>query len=136
LHDREVEKIWSGDDLLSNHYSTSVEQDGFLYGIHGRADPGFSPRPKLRCVDLKTRTVRWETDAIGAATITRAGKRLLILTEKGELVEAAATPESFQPGGRAQILRSQVRAYPAVADGFFYARSKDQLVCLDLRKRN
>jgi hypothetical protein len=59
---------------------------------------------------------------------------LFILTEKGELVDAAASPDGFQPNGRAQILRSQVRAYPAMADGFFYARSKDQLVCLDLRK--
>jgi outer membrane protein assembly factor BamB len=134
LHGHDVEKIWSGDDLLSNHYSTSVEHNGLLYGIHGRADPGFSPHPKLRCVDLKTRTVHWETDSIGAATLTLAAGQLLILTEKGELVDAAATPESFQPKGRAQILSSQVRAFPAVADGFFYARSKDQLVCLDLRK--
>jgi outer membrane protein assembly factor BamB len=134
LHGHEAEKIWSGDDLLSNHYATSVEREGFLYGIHGRTDPGFTPRPKLRCVDLKTRTVRWETDAIGAATLTLAGDRLLILTEKGELVDVAATPEGFQAKGRAQIASSQVRAFPAVADGLFYARSKDQLVCVDLRK--
>lgn len=133
LQGQQVEKIWSGDDLLSNHYATSVELNGFLYGIHGRTDPGFSPHPKLRCVDLKSRTVRWETDSIGAATITLAGGRLLILTEKGELVDAAAAPEGFQPKARDQILSSQVRAFPAVADGFFYARSKDQLICLDLR---
>lgn len=129
-----VEKVWSGDDLLSNHYATSVEQNGFLYGIHGRADPGFSPRPKLRCVDLKKRTVCWETDSIGAATITRAGDQLFILTEKGELIDAPATPEGFQSKCRAQVLASQVRAFPALAGGFFYARSKDQLVCLDLGK--
>jgi outer membrane protein assembly factor BamB len=129
-----VETLWSGDDLLSNHYSTSVELNGFLYGIHGRTDPGFSPHPKLRCVDLKTKSVRWETDSIGAASITRAGGQLLILTEKGELVEVAANPDAFQPKGRAQILSSEVRAFAAVADGCFYARSKDQLVCLDLRK--
>ena len=134
LREHEVEQVWSGDDLLSNHYATSVEHHGCLYGIHGRTDPGFRPGPKLRCVDLKTRTVRWETDTVGAATITLAGNRLLILTEKGELVEAAASPEAFQPRSRAQILSSQVRAFPAVADGFLYARSKDQLICLDLRQ--
>src|SRR5208283_3975865 len=113
--EHEVEKIWSGDDLLSNHYTTSVEHNGCLYGIHGRADPGFSPRPKLRCVDLKTRTVRWETDSIGAATVTLAGDRLLILTEKGELVDVAASAEGYRPRGRAQILSSEIRAFPAVA---------------------
>ena len=134
LGEQAVEKLWSGDDLLSNHYATSVEAKGFLYGIHGRTDPGYSPRPKLRCVDLKTRAVRWETDTIGAATITLAAGRLLILTEKGELVEAAASPEGFQPKHRAQVLSSPVRAFPALADGYFYARSKDQLICLDLRQ--
>jgi outer membrane protein assembly factor BamB len=128
------EKVWSGDDLLSNHYATSVECNGYLYGIHGRTDPGFSPRAKLRCVDLERGKVCWETDTIGAATLTRAGDQLLILTEKGELIKAAAAPEGFQPKCRAQILKSEVRAFPALANGLFYARSKDQLVCLDLRR--
>ena len=75
-HDGGVEKVWSSDELLSNHYATSVEFNGFLYGIHGRTDPGFSPRPKLRCVDLKSQKVRWETESIGGASLLRAGNRL------------------------------------------------------------
>jgi outer membrane protein assembly factor BamB len=136
LEGQRADKLWSGDDLLSNHYATSVELNGFLYGIHGRADPGFSPRPKLRCVDLKRRAVCWETDSIGAATIVRAGRQLIILSEKGELIEAPAHPQGFQPKCRAQVLESEVRAFPALAQGFFYARSKIQLVCLDLSKRD
>jgi outer membrane protein assembly factor BamB len=136
LQDHDVGKIWSEEDLLSNHYATSIEFNGFLYGIHGRTDPGFSPHPKLRCIELKTKRVCWETDAIGAASLTRAGGQLLILTEKGELIEALASPERFKPKGQARVLASEVRAFPALADGFFYARSKDQLVCLDLRQAN
>ncbi|HTL56490.1 MAG TPA: PQQ-binding-like beta-propeller repeat protein [Candidatus Limnocylindrales bacterium] len=135
IHDQELEKIWSGDDLLSNHYATCIEKDGFLYGIHGRTDPGYNPGPKLRCVDIKSRKLVWETDGIGAATLTLAGNRLLILKESGELVEAPALPEGFRPTNHAQILHSQVRAFPALADGFFYARSKDQLICVDLNKK-
>src|SRR6185369_10824598 len=132
----DLEKIWSSDELLSNHYATSVELDGFLYGIHVLTDPGFQPHPKLRCIDLQGQKIRWETEAIGAASVIRAGRRLLILTERGELVIAEATPERFQPKARAQVLSSEVRAFPGLADGFFYARSKDQLVCLDLRMPN
>lgn len=130
----QVEKLWSGDDLLSNHYATSVERNGYLYGIHGRTDPGYNPRPKLRCVNLQKRAVCWETDAVGPASILRAGNRLIILTETGELVEASAEPDGFHPLCRGQILASEVRAFPALAQGYFYARSKDHLVCLDLRK--
>jgi hypothetical protein len=134
LGDHHVEKLWSGDDLLSNHYATSIEHNGFLYGIHGRTDPGFSPHPQLRCLELKTRRVCWETDTVGAASLVRVGDKLWLLTEKGELVEALANPKEFKSLGRAQVLASEVRAFPALANGFLYARSKDEMVCLDLRK--
>jgi outer membrane protein assembly factor BamB len=129
-----VEKVWSADDVLSNHYATSVYHDGFLYGIDGRADPGFEPPPSLRCVELKTGKIRWQDDSVGAATITLAGDQLLLLTERGELIRAAASPDAFKPNARAQVLPFQVRAYPAFADGYLYARNKNKLVCLDLGK--
>jgi len=132
VRDNGVEKIWSGDDILSNHYATSVYAKGFLYGIHGRADPGFSPAPSLRCVELKTGKIKWQDDSVGPATVLLAGDQLLILTEGGELIRAPATPEAFKPGDRVQIMPSGVRAYPALADGFLYARSKDKLFCINL----
>ncbi len=128
------EKIWSGDGILSNHYATSVYLNGFLYGIHGRTDPGFEPPASLRCVELKTGKIRWQQDSFGAATLTLAGDQLFILTEKGEFIRAPASPSAFKPLDRAQVLPTQVRAHPALANGLFYARSKDKLVCLDLQK--
>ena len=69
--------------------------------------------------------------------MTLAGDRLLILRETGELVMAAATPEGYRPLAHAQILPPTVRSYPAIADGFLFARNndtrRDVLVCLDLR---
>ena len=131
--EKEPETIWSGDESLSNHYATSVHHKGFLYGFDGRADPGYQPAPSLRCADLKTGKVRWRDDSLGAGTVTLAGDRLLILTDKGQLVLAAASPQEFKEKARAQILPTTVRAHPALADGLFYGRSKDTLVCVDLR---
>ncbi len=125
------EKIWAGDDILSNHYATSVHHNGFLYGFDGRQEEGCH----LRCVELKTGKVRWSQDRFGAGTVTLAGGQLLILTEKGELLRAPATPTEFKPTARAQILPFNARAHPALADGRFYARSKDKLVCVDLRQQ-
>lgn len=126
-------KVWASDDVLSAHYTTSVHLNGFLYGIHGRTDPSFEPA-SLRCIDFKTGKIRWEQKSFGAATLILAGERLLILTERGELILAPASPDGFKVTSRAQVLPNQVRAYPALADGFFYARSKDKLVCLNLRQ--
>jgi len=125
-----VEKVWSADEVLSNHYATSVHHEGFLYGFDGRQEAG----PNLRCVELKTGKVRWSEDGFGAGTVTLAGRRLLVLRENGELILTPASPDGFKPVARAQILPQGVRAYPALAGGRLYARSKDTLVCVDLRK--
>ena len=129
VKDNSVEKIWGADDVLSNHYATSVHSDGFLFGFDGRQEHG----ENLRCVEFKTGKIRWSEDRFGAGTVTLAGKRLLILTEKGELLLAPASPAGFKPVARAQLLPNGVRAYPALADGHLYARSKDTLICVDLR---
>jgi len=136
VRDKGVEKVWSGDGILSSHYATSVRRGDFLYGIDGRADPGFSPRPSLRCVELKTGKIRWQENSLGAASLILAGNRLLALTEGGELVCAAAAPEGFKAFARAQIMPDQVRAFPALADGFLYARGKDKLFCFDLSRKD
>ena len=130
LTDAAPQKVWSGDDILSCHYATPVHHNGLLFGFDGRQEQGCN----LRCVELKTGKIRWSLDEFGAGTVTLINNDLLVLTEKGELVCAPADPTGFNPKARAQILPSSVRAYPAFADGFLFARSHDKLVCLDLTK--
>jgi hypothetical protein len=124
------EVVWSGDEMLSNHYATSVYHDGFLYGWHGRQEQGC----ELRCVEFKTGKVRWSQSGLKAGTVTLAGDELLILTEKGLLIRTPATPEGFKPTASIQALPFDVRAYPALANGLLFARSKSQFMCLDLTK--
>lgn len=129
------EKVWSSDEALSCHYATAVHRDGFLYGFDGRADPGMQAESSLRCVELKTGKVRWKEESLKVGIVTLVNDQLLILTEKGELVASPASPDGFKPAARAQILPFVVRAHPALSGGLFYARSKDKLVCVDLRKQ-
>jgi outer membrane protein assembly factor BamB len=123
--------VWSGDDMLSNHYATSVHHKGFLYGYHGRQEYGC----ELRCVELASGKVMWNVEHFGAGTVMVAGEDLLLLTEKGELIKAPASSKEFKPVSRAQITGFEARAYPALSDGLFFARSRKQLVCVDLRAR-
>jgi hypothetical protein len=114
---------------MSNHYSTCVYRDGFLYGFHGRQEEGQA----LRCVQLKTGKVMWNVDGYGAGTVTLAGDKLLILRENGELVLAPAVSDGFHPTNHESILNKIVRAYPALADGRLYARDEKSLVCVRLK---
>lgn len=130
LNDSELKELWSSDEALSNHYATSVYREGYLYGFHGRQEYGQS----LRCVELKTGKVQWSVDRFGAGTVTLAGVHLLVLKESGELLLAPASPKEFRPVAHAQVVSPTVRAYPALADGYLYARNEKTLVCVNLRK--
>jgi len=125
-----LNQLWASDEALTNHYATSVHYDGHLYGFHGRQEFGQS----FRAVELRTGKVRWSQDRFLAGTVTLAGDRLVILRERGELVVAPASPDGFKPIARAQILSGTVRAYPALSDGFLFARNDNTLICLDLRR--
>jgi outer membrane protein assembly factor BamB len=124
-------EIWSSDQSLSAHYATPVYRDGCLYGFDGRQEQGCN----LRCVDFKTGQMKWSENGFGAGTLMLAGNDLLILHENGELIRAAASPDGFKVKQRAQILGHDTRAYAALAGGVYFARDKQKLVCLDLRKK-
>ena len=115
--------------MLSNHYATSVFHEGTLYGFHGRQEFG----PVFRAVDLQAGKVLWSTERFGAGSVTLAGNRLVIMRESGELMLAAASPQSFQRIVAAQILPPTVRAYPALADGILYIRNDETLAAVDLK---
>jgi outer membrane protein assembly factor BamB len=125
----QVTPVWSGDESMSNHYSTSVLKDGYLYGFDGRQEFGQT----LRCVELATGKVMWNVDGFGAGSLLVAGETLVIMRESGELALAPASPKAFRFAARAQLLKGVVRAYPALANGRYYVRNERQLAAYDLR---
>ena len=126
-----VTPIWSGDESMSNHYSTSVLKDGYLYGFDGRQEFGQT----LRCVELLTGKVLWNVDGFGAGTLLIAGDTLVIMRESGELALAAASPKAFRLLSRAPLLKGVVRAYPALANGRYFVRNERQLAAFDLNAK-
>ena len=123
-----LKKRWSGDASLSSHYASVVHRDGFVYGFHGRQETG----AVLRCIDLEEGKVRWAAEPMGSGSVLLAGDMLVILSERGELMMAPASPERFRVMARAQVLGTGVRAYPALAAGRLYARDTRNMVCLEL----
>ena len=125
----ELETVWTSDESLSNHYSTSVIRGDHLFGFHGRQEYGQS----LRCVELETGRVIWSRDGFKAGTLSLAGDRLVVLKENGELLLVGASPQAFRLIAKARILAPTVRAYPALAQGRLFVRNQKELVAVELQ---
>jgi hypothetical protein len=124
-------EVWSGDDVLSNHYETCVYHNGYLYGFDGRQENG----ARFRCVELKTGKVRWTKEGFGCGSLIVADGKLIVLTENGELVLVDATPAGYRERARAPLLTGSCRAPMALANGRLYLRDDRKLLCLNLKKK-
>jgi outer membrane protein assembly factor BamB len=126
-----AEQLWTSEDAMSNHYNTCIHKDGYLYGFDGRQEGG----PSFRCVELKTRKVMWNQDRFGCGSMILADGKLIVMTERGELLLVEATPKEYKELARSRVLdNAPVRAQIALADGKLYARDQKRLVCLKLAR--
>ncbi len=117
---------------LRNQMNPSVLIDGFLYGVDGDT----TTKATLKCVDFLTGVVRWTEPGIGSGTVVGAGGKLIVLTDRGELIVAPASPEGFKPSARAQVIGGKCWTVPVLAQGRIYCRNAaGNLVCVDVRKR-
>lgn len=130
LGDGQPEMLWENKNL-KNQFNSSVLIDGHLYGI----DDDESKKASLRCIELTTGNLKWEERSIGFGALTAANGRLVMITEKGELVIAMASPANFAEISRAQVLGGRCWTTPVLANGLLYLRnSAGHVKCLDLRQ--
>ena len=110
---------------MQNKVCGSVLVDGFLYGFD---------ESMLKCLDLEGNE-RWRRRGLGMGSLIASDGRLLILSSKGELIIAEATPEEYRERSRSKVLDGGVYWTPPVlSEGRVYCRnSLGQLVCLDHR---
>jgi outer membrane protein assembly factor BamB len=123
--------LWENKNL-KNQFNSSVLIDGFLYGI----DDDESKKASLRCIELATGELKWEEKSIGFGALMAADGKLIVQTDKGELVVAKATPKSFDEISRAQVLSGRCWTTPVLAKGRLYVRNSAGLVkCLDVKTK-
>jgi outer membrane protein assembly factor BamB len=123
--------LWQNDDSLSSHYSNIVHEKGYLYGFDGRQELG----ARLRCIEAATGKVKWTQEGFGCGSTILVDGNLIVLTEKGDLVLVAASPNGYQERSRAHVFDSlPCRAHLALANGLLYGRDGSKLVCWNLRK--
>jgi len=122
--------VWR-DEVMSNHWATSIYRDGFLYGFNGRHELGTT----LRCVEWATGRLCCEQPALGRGSMIFADGRFIILSERGRLILARLKPGSFEEICSAPMLDYPCWIAPVLANGRLYIRNESRLLCLDLRAR-
>jgi outer membrane protein assembly factor BamB len=117
-----------------------VAYQGFLYGQFGIQQYD-NPNAQLKCIDMQTGAVLWSTNGFGRGGTLLVNNRLLVLTEKGDLVLAAPNPNGYTQLGRCLAIPgysngdiNKCWTAPAVADGRVYVRSTSFGACFDFSK--
>jgi outer membrane protein assembly factor BamB len=122
--------------VMCNHMNNSVLIGGHLYGFDGTAHRG---RPtEFVCLDFVTGQEKWRVPpgtGLGCGSVLGTAEgTLLILSERGELVTAPATPVGFQLTTRHQVLGGRCWTVPVLADGRVYCRNaRGDLVCVRVK---
>ena len=125
-----VSEVWTNKNMAVG-FNSCVLLNGHLYGVHGTAD---GTEKEVRCVDAATGALKWKQDKFGLGSVTAADGKLILLSERGELFVAEASPVAFKPLARAQVLGGKCWTTPVLANGRIYCRNaKGNVVCLDVR---
>lgn len=123
VSDGETQTVWENKHMRSQ-MSGPVLIDGYLYGFDDN---------ELACVDWKTGEKKWSERSTGKGSLSAQGDTLIVISEKGKLIAAKATPEKYEAISSAQVLSGRCWTMPILADGRIYTRNaKGEMVCVDV----
>ena len=121
-----VNEVWRNENKpLRCKFTNPVEHRGFIYGL----DDG-----RLACIEAESGKLRWKDGNYGHGQLVRWDDLLIILSERGNLVLAEATPDHHRELGRIKAIEAE-RTWnvPALANGRIFVRNDREMACFDLR---
>lgn len=123
--------VWQSASLRSQ-FASPICLGGYIYGIDGQTGSGGLG---IVCLDANTGARKWNRQ-IGFGAMSAAGDKLIVLTEKGDLIIAAASPAGYQEIARAAKVVSNPKCWtmPVLCKGLIYCRNlSGELVAVDVR---
>jgi hypothetical protein len=114
--------VWENRNM-KNHFNSCVSLNGAFFG---------NDENTLKCIDKNTGQERWRMrGGLGKGGLIAAGGKLIVLSERGELILANGAPGAYQELARAKVMGGTCWTHPVLANGKIYCRSHEgELVCL------
>lgn len=115
-------QLWRG-IRMKTQFNSAAPRDGFLYGLD---DGG------LACVELATGDRRWKDGRFGSGQSLLVDDCLLVQSEHGDVVLAAAQKDGYRELSRLPALSSKTWNFPTLAGRYLLARNDREVVCYEL----
>lgn len=122
VNDNKANEISRGISM-KNDYSSSVYHNGFVYGFNVAA---------LQCISVATGEKKWTKRGFGKGSLIRVGNQLLVLSDKGDLIQIKATPDEYIEMGNFRAIEGKSWTAPSFANGKVYLRNLTEMACYEL----
>jgi outer membrane protein assembly factor BamB len=123
INDNKPNQIMKG-NTMKNDFSSSLYCDDHIYGFNVAM---------LRCISTDSSDAKWTKRGYGKGALIMADKILIILSDKGKLTLAEATPESFKELASIQALEGKSWTAPTINNGRIYVRNLTEMACYKIK---
>ncbi len=123
VNGKEVKEVFNNVSM-KNDWSSSCYQDGYIYGFSNA---------KLVCISEKDGAVQWGKRGFGKGSLILVDGNLIVLSDKGKLVQIEATPKEYKQLSIFQALTGKSWTAPSFANGKVFVRNLSQMACFKLK---
>jgi len=108
---------------MKNDFSSCVYHDGYIYGFHVAA---------VRCISAETGEAKWTKRGYGKGSLILVDNKLIILSDKGKLIIADASPEAYNENCSLQAMDGKSWTAPSFYNGKVFVRNLTEMACYKL----
>ncbi len=110
---------------MKNDFSSCVYHDGYIYGFHVAA---------VRCISAETGEVKWTKRGYGKGSLILVDNKLLILSDKGKMSIADASPGEYKENCSFQAIEGKSWTAPSYLNGKVFVRNLTEMASYKLIK--
>jgi outer membrane protein assembly factor BamB len=129
-HATHVEQLWYT-NRFRLMFSNAIRLGNYIYGTSGDFGPAF-----LGAVHVKTGEIAWQARGFGRSSLVHADGKTIIMDEDGHLALVRLSPTGHELLARAQIFSGTAWTVPAVVGTTVFARNREEIVALNLARRD